>query len=146
MPESRRPPLDDVAEAFLGVAHQLRREQMRAMEPFGLTPSEGRALRVLVRHAPMRPGDLAAHLRVVPRSVTDVVDTLERAGLVERTPDPADRRATLLSLTEAGEALNQELGTSRQKVARRFFERVSADDRASLRRILADLVEPEPRS
>ena len=52
----------------------------------------------------MRPGALAEHLRIAPRSATEVVDDLQERGLVERAPDPADRRATLVRLTEAGAA------------------------------------------
>jgi DNA-binding MarR family transcriptional regulator len=49
---------------------------------------------------PMRV--LAERLNVVPRTITDVIDVLERDGLVQRVPDPADRRSTRAELTEAG--------------------------------------------
>ena len=53
-----------------------------------------------VKHAGgMRMGDLATRLGVAPRTVTDLVDGLERDGLLVRKPDPTDRRATCLELT-----------------------------------------------
>jgi DNA-binding MarR family transcriptional regulator len=47
-------------------------------------------------------GRLAEFMRVTPRNVTGLVDNLEKAGLVERVPDPDDRRAVRARLTEAG--------------------------------------------
>jgi DNA-binding MarR family transcriptional regulator len=46
---------------------------------------------------------VAGFLSVTPRNVTGLVDNLEAAGLVERVPDPADRRATIVRVTAAGE-------------------------------------------
>ncbi len=75
--------------------------------------SEGRLqLLMHVWHAPgrQRPlGELAACLDVTPRDVTGLVDHLERDGLVERVPDPADRRSTLAHLTPAGQARVEEV-------------------------------------
>ena len=50
----------------------------------------------------MRSSELAQHLHIAPRSATEVVDALEAKGLVARSPDPSDRRATLVSLTDRG--------------------------------------------
>ena len=58
-----------------------------------LSPHDARALRVIGHHGPTRLGVVAEHLRIAPRSATDVVDRLESRGLVHRTPDPDDRRA-----------------------------------------------------
>jgi DNA-binding MarR family transcriptional regulator len=46
---------------------------------------------------------VAGFLSVTPRNVTGLVDNLEAAGLVERVPDPADRRATIVRVTATGE-------------------------------------------
>jgi DNA-binding MarR family transcriptional regulator len=47
-------------------------------------------------------GDLADDLESTPRNITGLVDHLERDGLVERVPDPADRRSVRARLTEQG--------------------------------------------
>jgi DNA-binding MarR family transcriptional regulator len=46
---------------------------------------------------------VAEFLSVTPRNVTGLVDNLEAAGLVERVPDPVDRRATIVRVTASGE-------------------------------------------
>ena len=73
-------------------------------EGHGLSESRFRFLMTLFQ-APDRRlalGAIAERLNVVPRTVTDLVDVLERDGLVARVPDTADRRSTLAQLTEAG--------------------------------------------
>lgn len=129
----------ELGDAFMTVARDLRRRQAAALEPFGLTPSEGRALRVLAGDQPARLGDLASQLGVVPRSATDVADSLERAGLVQRMPDPADRRATLLAVTPAGNQVYGELTAARQREANGFFDRLPASERGELLDILRSL-------
>jgi DNA-binding MarR family transcriptional regulator len=47
-------------------------------------------------------GHLAALQNVSPRNITGLVDSLEKAGLVERVPDPDDRRSIHARLTAAG--------------------------------------------
>ena len=49
--------------------------------------------------------ELAEHLSVTKRNVTSLVDGLEKEALAVRHPHPADRRSTLVALTEAGEAV-----------------------------------------
>lgn len=134
------PPAElDLGDLVMRVARALRRRGADATAPWGLAPHHARALRVLSHHGHARPGELARQLRVTPRSVTDVVDTLEERGLVIRRPDPADRRATALSLTMEGERLVEEIDAARRTDAEAYFARLAERDREALRRILADL-------
>lgn len=54
---------------------------------------------------PLSPTAIAERLIVTTASVTSLLDTLERRGLVERRPDPTDRRRLLIVITQAGKAL-----------------------------------------
>lgn len=118
---------------------------MEALAEWDVTPSQARALRELSHHGVMRPSELSKHLRIAPRSTTEVVDDLEAKGLVERAPDPNDRRATLVALTEHGATVSSGIRASRGSEAERLFERLSATDRAHLARILAKLRDDTPR-
>ena len=109
------------------------------MSRWDLNPSQARALRTLGHHGVLRPGELARHLRIAPRSATEVVDGLEERGLVERRADPADRRAVLVGLTDQGRKVLQAWRSQRRSEAERFFGSLPADDRAELTRILAAL-------
>ena len=87
---------------------------------------------MLGAHGAMRLSELSDHLHIAPRSATEVVDALEARGLVERRPDPADRRATLVELTEDGARVLDAIRAARGTEAERVFDRLSATDRAHL--------------
>ncbi|GAA0036969.1 MULTISPECIES: MarR family winged helix-turn-helix transcriptional regulator [Brevibacterium] len=72
----------------------------RVADRLGITASQAIALRELGE--PMRLTALAEHMSCETSNAGYVVDRMEDQGLVERLPDPGDRRAKLLSLTEAG--------------------------------------------
>ncbi|MEO5323781.1 MarR family transcriptional regulator [Mesorhizobium sp. CC13] len=71
----------------------------------GLTTGEGRVLFNVRRAGPIRQAALAERLGVEAMTLSGLIDRLEGKGYVERQPDPADRRAKLVTLTEAGTAV-----------------------------------------
>lgn len=70
----------------------------------GLTAAGAGVLFHLAARGPSRMGDLADALGASPAGLSGLVDRLARRGLVERLPDPADGRAALVALTDAGAA------------------------------------------
>src|SRR5216684_9160852 len=76
--------------------------QERWAEAHGLTEGRMGVLFRLYRCGDTPLGDLAEDLESTPRNITGLVDHLERDGLVERVPDPADRRSVRARLTPAG--------------------------------------------
>jgi DNA-binding MarR family transcriptional regulator len=76
--------------------------QMRQHSPAGLTSSAISTLAGVEALGPVRLGDLAAYEGVTSPTQSRLVAGLEAHGLVERTPDPDDKRATLLAITEEG--------------------------------------------
>jgi DNA-binding MarR family transcriptional regulator len=139
---------ESLADAFWAVARQLRETSQSTLAPWDISPSQFRALRVLRRGGPMRLSELSEHLRIAPRSGTEVMDALQARDLARRRPDPDDRRATLAELTEHGASVLDAIHAARGSEAERTFARLSAGDRADLARILgrlrADPGEPEP--
>ena len=133
---------------------------MLQLAPFELTPHQFRALNAVGRAADAPGGDsrvanaggepglrlkeLAERLHIAPRSATEVVDQLAAKDLVVRTAHPVDRRATLLSLTEAGEQLRQKVLTDRKRQADEFFSVLEPRDRTELARILGELAAGGP--
>jgi len=77
-----------------------------ALRPHGLTFARYEALVLLsfARRASLPMRVMGERLQLHPTSVTNIVDRLERDGLVRRTPHPHDRRATVVMITEAGKA------------------------------------------
>ena len=130
---------EGLAELFWGVARRLRHQTRESLLPWEITPSQSRALSVLLREGPQRLSALAEHLRIAARSATEVVDDLADRGLAAREPDPADRRATLVRLTPSGIEAGDAIRAARHAEAERFFGSLNATDRADLSRILRKL-------
>ena len=75
----------------------------RLLESGGVSLAVLDALRVIARHpGEARVAELQEGLRITVGAASKLVDRLERGGLARRRPHPADRRSSLLELTEAG--------------------------------------------
>ncbi len=129
----------DLGDLLLRVARRLRHATFTALAPMGLSPHQSRALRIIAAEEPVRPSVLAARLRIAPRSATDVLDGLAGGGWIERSPDPDDRRATLVSLTASGRELNDQVAAMRHEESDRLFGRLGEDDRRTLAALLGAL-------
>jgi DNA-binding MarR family transcriptional regulator len=86
---------------LVDVTRQMRRAFQRQLEGSSLTQAQGRALVYVSLHEGVRQVELAELLEVQPITLARLLDQLEEAGLVERRPDSADRRAYQVFLTPA---------------------------------------------
>jgi DNA-binding MarR family transcriptional regulator len=126
-----------LADLLYRLTRRLRRAQAERLAPLGLTPAQERALRIMTRsEQPLRMTELADQLGIVPRSLTRVIDTLEEAGLVQREIDPRNRRATLLHLTERGQAVRDDMRQARRRAAEDLFAPLNEQDRKTLTALL----------
>lgn len=133
---------EEIAALLEGVVRRQRRASQDQLEGLGVTPGQVRVLRTL-RHAEgsLRVSELAERLGIVPRSATSVVDSLERAGLVARSPDPGDRRATLVSLTDEGAKVLRSVRRRKRDALIAQVERLDDEQQAALLRLLRHLAE-----
>jgi DNA-binding MarR family transcriptional regulator len=129
------PTLDTAA-----LAHDLRLSVMRLSRRLrhqrvdtSVTLTHLAALSTLKRHGAMSPGELAAHERVQPPSMTRVVVALERMGLVTRTPHPTDGRQVVIGLTPAADELLGEEARAREAWLTGKLQELSPEERATLR-------------
>jgi DNA-binding MarR family transcriptional regulator len=131
-------PTDLAARLRLGITRTARRLRQEAGGP--LSPSQIAALATIERHGPLTPSELARHERVQRPTVTRVLARLEAAGLAERAGDPADRRSSLVTITEEGRALLAAQRTRKDAYLARRLDALDAADRATLERA-AELLE-----
>jgi DNA-binding MarR family transcriptional regulator len=116
----------------LAIARTARRLRQEAGSE--LSPSLTAALSTIERHGPMTPSELAARERIQRPTVTRLLDRLATAGLVTRTPDPADGRSSLVAATPAGRELIEAMRTRKTAYLARRLETLDADERATLER------------
>jgi DNA-binding MarR family transcriptional regulator len=123
--------------AIVRTARRLRQEA--AAETSGLTPTSVAALATIERHGPITPSEIAAIERVKRPTITRTLGCLEREGLIDRTPDPADGRSSLVSVNGVGrERLRRLRGRKNAYLARRMRD-LSAGEVETLERAAAIL-------
>lgn len=117
-----------------GLAAELRvlilraARRLRAEHTAGITDAQYAVLAVLSVHGPLTPGDLAEREGVQPPSMTRTVAALTEQGLVERAPNPEDRRQVRITLTDAGRAVVRETRRRRDAwLARRLADLTPAE-------------------
>lgn len=141
-------PTPELADLVHSVSRGLRRSWIEELSPYGISPHQWRALRIVVHRAvnatPPRQRDVAEALRIAPRSAAEVIAQLESAGFVRRETDPDDKRAVLLFPTETGLAVEDEVSTLRSERGIAYFSTLSDQDREALERILTTLLADHP--
>jgi DNA-binding MarR family transcriptional regulator len=128
-----------LGELLMRVSRAQRRRWRDVLAPWDLSPHQARALGVVCTREGTRLSDLAEALHIVPRSATEVADALEARGLATRSPDPTDRRAVVLTPTEAGRRVQREVAAARAADTRALFARLDPVERTALARILRTL-------
>jgi DNA-binding MarR family transcriptional regulator len=112
--------------AIVRTARRLRQEA--AAETSGLTPTSVAALATIERHGPLTPSEIAEIERVKRPTITRTLGCLEREGLIDRAPDPADGRSSLVSVNGAGrERLRRLRGRKNAYLARRMRDLPESD-------------------
>lgn len=112
---------------------------------------QGRVLRLLSLHSPVAQKELAYLLGIRSQSLAEQIGKLEEAGLVERRPNPQDRRSSVVELTEQGREAAEEVIA---QPAEDFFEALDAQEKEQLAGLLDKVIEemesglpggPDPR-
>lgn len=128
----------------------IRLAQLRIYEAFhaalsehGITPTRYSLLAVLHDNPWARPGQLAEALRVKPSNITALLAQFEAEGLCVRSTHPIERRATIIHLTEAGEALLARISGTVQALEAQSVAMLSAEECRQLHQALVRIAQPE---
>ena len=140
-----RPDLDTTAMAVFGRIFRLAKvggdEAERAYAAFGIGRPEFDVLATLRRSgAPyqLSPGALAGSMMLSSGGTTARLDRLEKAGLVERSPSPTDRRGVLVRLTDRGREIIDEAVGAGLAEQRRLLSHMSPAHVQELARLLRE--------
>lgn len=123
--------------ALLRLARELRRES----HALGVTGGQVSLLFQIQRNRGIGVRDLAALERISAASMSGHIDRLERAGLVQRTPDPNDRRRQGLSLTAEAERVLRSVKSRRTAWLAARLEHLSPSELAALDAAVEPLLE-----
>jgi DNA-binding MarR family transcriptional regulator len=118
--------------AIVRTARRLRQEA--AAETTGLTPTSVAALATIERHGPLTPSEIADVERVKRPTITRTLGCLEREGLIDRSPDPADKRSALVSVNAAGRERLRRLRKRKNAYLARRMRELSDEEVETLER------------
>ena len=142
-----RPDLDPSPIGVIGRISRLARELETRLEPVykthGLEPGWHDVLATLRRSGPpfaLRPSDLTGTLMLTSSGTTKRLDKLEDAGLIARGPDPDDRRAILITLTEDGKDLIDGVTAAHLANEASLLQALSAAEQRDLAALLRKLL------
>ena len=127
-------PLEVVGRLLLGADH-LERMLVAALQPFGLSFGDFDVINTLRRRGDKQganPSELARSSLITTGAMTARLGRLQRAGLVTRTPDPADGRGVLIGLTDRGQTLAEQALHAVLAADRAFLEPLNDSQRDSV--------------
>ncbi|MFF0453094.1 MarR family winged helix-turn-helix transcriptional regulator [Nocardia africana] len=136
MADAQRP---DLAAMIVPLGRALMAAERPVLESHGLTMWAYSVLLALGRGPARGQGVLAEEIGADKTRIIAVLDDLQERGLIERYPDPADRRARLLAVTAEGRALAKAAQTDIQAKEEALLGRLDPADRAGFLNALAAL-------
>lgn len=133
------PPWLRVESTLMSTANAIRAAYDDRLAPLGLNLSVASLLAYICDYGPVNQSQAAEHLEQ-GRAVTGThVDKLEAAGLVERQPDPNDRRVWLVAITDAGRELTGSIADVDRVLRDELRSGISRTERQQLANVLVRL-------
>ena len=138
--------MKELAWELAETSRTLRRHFDRRASVLGVTTAQWRALAWLGHEPGLKQVELAERLDVEPITAGRIIDRLEESGLVERQPDPVDRRVWRLALTEKAMPIFERLGNIAEEMAEQAFEGLTMEQIEEIRARLARIRENVSRA
>jgi len=135
----------DVLHELIRTTHYMQRQfEARLTElqlPYQISGPRLRLLTVVSESGKIRMNELAIKLGIKARTVTDFVDALEQDKLLIRVPDPTDRRAILIQLTELAQTNINHVLKVQSEIASKLLGNFSKEERKQFFDLLLRLME-----
>ena len=101
--------IKDIVESIRRLVRAEYLDTQKMSKQYGLTGPQSLVLRMLIKKGSLSSADLSRQMYVTPSNITGIIDRLEKKGLVERIRKPGDRRVALITLTQSGQALGEDI-------------------------------------
>jgi DNA-binding MarR family transcriptional regulator len=123
---------EDLAALFSRITRRLAAAEEPILAAHGLTMWEYITLGRLARRPAQNQAELAQAIGYDKTRLIRILDQLQRQGLIDRQPDPADRRAHLVRITTAGAARHAAAQAGIRDMEERLLQTISPEERRSL--------------
>jgi DNA-binding MarR family transcriptional regulator len=132
-------PALDFLQRIWQLNHALEQLSSRMEKRLGVTAQQRLIVRCVGKFPGLTAGQLATLLHVDPGTVSASLSRLQRKGLVERRPDPRDRRRASLGLTAKGRALDRPADGTVEAAVERLLETTPERDLATMAKVVEQL-------
>jgi DNA-binding MarR family transcriptional regulator len=137
-----QPPESESLDLLLAQICRLKHARVQALlETLGLYEGQPSMLRSLWAQEGLTHTELGKRLRVQPATITKMIQRMEKAGFVERRPDPEDQRVSRVYLTESGRAVQADVRGVWRTLEKEAFAELGAEERTLLRQFLLQIRE-----
>lgn len=130
----------EVSDKLFELYHRVHRLINESMTEEGVSLARSKFLFFLSKLGPCRSTDIACALNFAPRTVTEALDGLERDKLVVRAPDPEDRRAKIVSITDVGRIVFEAAEHPRKQLIEEIFSALDDEQLDQMHEIVSRLV------
>lgn len=121
------------------VNHAMQRLSNRMARDLGLTGPQRFVVRCIGKYPGLSASQLAEMLHLDRGTISATLNRLEDRGLIERRPDPGDRRRITLGLTDAGRAVDRPVAHTMEAVVELLLRAIPSQDIAATGRVLGAL-------
>ncbi|MBM7583216.1 DNA-binding MarR family transcriptional regulator [Caldicoprobacter guelmensis] len=137
-----KPSPDEPLGRLFAHTSKLHRDLLRKLaHQNGLEHGQPIALAIIIANEGISQRQLSEKLFITPASTTALLQKLEKAGLIERRPDPNDQRAFCIYATEKGRMVDQQMKEGLQELEKACFHNFSEQELIEFRRLLLKLHE-----
>ncbi|MGI6364296.1 MAG: MarR family winged helix-turn-helix transcriptional regulator [Bacillota bacterium] len=139
--ETFEPYVGEIDKLIRRVSFVIKCRGRDILNEFDITTPQFNALLLLKEHGDMTIGDLGAKMYLASSTATDLIDRMERNGLVVRVRDSNDRRVVRLHMLEKGHQMIKEVLTNRKRYLSTILSQVPEAELEALKKALQSLYE-----
>jgi len=131
--------VEEIEALLRKVSAVIRKRGREILSSYGITPPQLNALVILIEEDGITMGELCERMYLACSTATDLIDRMERNGLIERERDQSDRRVIRLRVKDPGRAVIEEVMKARKRYLGRVLEQVPEEEHEMLIKALRDL-------
>ena len=122
--------------SFTRAEHKIHSLEYKTIKESGLTISQFGVLEALYNKGDLRVGEIMEKILTTPGNITVVIKNLEKDGFIKKIPDPLDRRSTIISITDKGTKVIEEILPEHIKNINNIFSILTDEEKVVLKDIL----------
>lgn len=134
--QSKEVKINEMEKALRMISAHIKQKGREILNDFSITPPQFVALQWLFEQNEMTIGDLSNKMYLAYSTTTDLIDRMEKNGLVRRIRDPKDRRVVRIQKLEKGYEIIEEVIKRRQNYLKALTEQLSDEEMESLHQSL----------